>query len=313
MPEYTGSRINQRLTNLSLKFQPEGFISDEILTPLEVMDFTGLISEYGNAHMQLITTRAFDRTGYRTAVSYDIKQDVTYRLISHGLMDIITPDMLREFKEPFDAEVDVNDGLNSLQMIEKEYECASLLRNTASYNSNNVETLSGTDQWSNKATTGAVSDPIKDIEDMKDKIFDASKKDVNTAVIPYQVFTRLKLHPKFTGIYGQTGQLRRVTLETMQDILEIPKIFVPKCSYVNRAQSHVTHWGKDVSLFALAPAQNRRIQTYGFNMWMAGRKARVGMQPHPFILNGRSLLRDAVYNFMVSDKNCGGLIKDAVN
>lgn len=305
---YKNGRVDVPLTNMSVQYIPEGFIANQVLTPLTVRNWTGIIPEYGNEHLELNQSRVLDRGPYHTVQTVSRKLTDTYTVHNHGLKDYVTERDMEEIKSPFQARRDVAYGLKNILMTEKEYEAQSELRKTSNYNANNVVTLTSTSQWDQSAT----SDPIDDIRSAKVKVFTSSKKQVNCAIIPYEVMQTLRFHPKLTGIYGQSGTYSSLlTDEQVGRALQIPKIIVPMAAYL-AGDTETSFWGKDVILLHQAPTASRYQRTYGYRITKAGHESRVFSRQPTDMPNGELIFSDMAYQYKVQNKDAGYLIKSAV-
>ena len=224
------------------------------------------MGEYGNAHRQLYSTRIFDRGEYKTVPSIDYNISRTYVVNNHGLKDYVTERDYEEVEAPFMAEQDKTLGLKELLLIEKEYEISSLMRNVATYPTGNSRVLSGDAQFSDYAN----SDPLKVFADARAKVYEVSRKRVNTAIIPYEVLIQLENHPKLTGIYGSKGVYSSISLQQIANALKIKNIMVPEASYIGAGGAETAFWGKDIVLYHQAPSASKRQRTFGYRIQKNG-------------------------------------------
>ena len=47
--------VDKLLSGVSNGYMPEGFIAEQILTPLTVAETTGKIGKYGNSHLRILS------------------------------------------------------------------------------------------------------------------------------------------------------------------------------------------------------------------------------------------------------------------
>lgn len=304
---YKNSRVDRPLTNLSIKYVPEGYICNQALTPLPVPRWTGILAGYGTAHLQLNSTRVFDRGEYRTVQTVDRNLTTTYRVDNHGLKDIVSERDREEAESPFMARNDVTMGLRTLLMTEKEHTLSTLLTTAANYNSANTTTLSGNAQWSDYTN----SDPLANIKDAKIAVFNGIKMPVNAAIIPYNVMQTLRFHPKLTGIYGQTGKFAPLSDEQIGTALGIPLILVPMAGYDN-AGTETLFWDKDVVLYHRAPRAMRMQRTFGYGLSKRGHESRVFIKNPEAMVNSELILSDMAYSFRIQHNQGGYLFKAAI-
>ena len=307
---YKNSRVNRVLERLSVGHYPMGFIGKKILTPLNVPQWTGIIPSYGNAHLQLKTSRVYDRGEYKVVNSVNRNVSETYSLSNHGLQDIVTERDREEVETPFEAEADVSMGLRQLLMSECEFAVATLLRNTQSYASGNSITLSGNSQFSDFAN----SDPTAVVSTAKNKIFEASGVMGNWAVIPYDVMEKLRSHPKLTGIYGLSGVFNQISVDQLKSALGLENILIPTSNYVasESATTPTFFWGKDIIIYNRAPSTMRRQRTFGYTLTKSGHEGRVFRREHEAIPNAIRIMQDTAYNFIVQNSGAGYIIKNAI-
>ena len=116
---YKNARVDSPLTNLSLNYIPKGFVSDMVLTPVSVPKWSGLIASYGDEHLQIYSTRVYDRGQYELVSTVNRSLSGTYVVHNHGLRDIVSERDYEEVELPFMARGDVTLGLRTLLMIEK--------------------------------------------------------------------------------------------------------------------------------------------------------------------------------------------------
>ena len=305
---YKGSRLDTVLTKVSLKYKPEGFIANMLLTPLTVGKWTGLIGSYGTAHLQLVNSRVFDRGEYRTVPTVDRNITTNYNVGNHGLKDLVTERDIEEVEEPFMARNDVTEGLRNLLITEKEYAVASLLRNLATYPTGSKKTLSGNSQWSDFEN----SDPISDIKDAKQVVWDKAKRKPNFMILPYDVSLNLKFHPKLTGIYGQSGTYTNIDMEQIRRVFGIQNMLIPEAAYVNSNGVETAFWGKDVIIGYADTRAMREQRTFGYRIMKSGHESRVFSREASDAINTEKILSDMAYQYMITNANCGYLIQNAI-
>lgn len=307
---YKNARVDVPLQGVSLGYFGEGFICNDLLTPLTKTKWTGLFGEYGNAHRQLYTTRVYDRGLYRTVNTIDYNLNRTYVIHNHGLKDYVTERDYEETESPFEAQADKVAGIKSLLMIEKEYTISNLLTQRGTYGVGGAgsKVLAGNTQWSDYVN----SDPLKDIKDMQISIWDRSKKKPNAAIIPYPVLQTLRFHPKLAGFYGQSGTRVSISNEQLKALFEIDILHVPMSSYVNEAGAEADLWGKHVIFLHQASSGQLRQRTFGYRMGKDGHDARVFIKDAPEMINSDVIIHDWAYNWTVVNPGAGYLFSEVI-
>jgi len=140
-------------------------------------------------------------------------------------------------------------GLKNLLMLDWENRVGSQI--SSGSNVGSFTTLSGTDQWSDKAN----SDPIGDVEVGRQAIRSTTGILPNLAIIPELVMSQLIQHPdlidrvKYTGENDRPGQ---VTMRALAALFQVDRILVPQ-SIINtgeegQSDSFSDVWGKNVVL-----------------------------------------------------------------
>ena len=305
---YKDGRVDVPLRNVSEDYRPEGFIAERVLTPLSVPFYSGRLGSYGNSHLRLITTRVYDRGKYTIVPTYDYSLSTTYDLDVHGVGDTVSKRDRAEIQDPFEVESDVTMGLTNLLLNEKEYACSQLLRNTGSYESGMTETLSGTAQFNDYSN----SDPIGKIKNAVVKIWSQSGMPCTTMILGYDVLETIRSHTKLANFYGQTGVKVQISEEQIKNAFSIPEIITAKAHYVNNSDTQTTFWGKDIILMARAPTPMRHQRTYGYYLTRDGEERNIYRNPIYNPPGGTEILADMTYQFLITHKACGYLIKNAI-
>ena len=304
---YLDSRVDIPLSSVSFKLESTGEIADKVLTPLAVNEWSGILGSYGDQHLQLISSRVLDDGGYRTVLTHEYKLSDRYNVTNHGFNARVTERMREETKPPFQARVDVTKGLTSLFKVEKEYEAAQLLRNTGSYDSGSVVVLTSATKFSNYATSDPIDVFVKALKTTRA----LGKRKVTHAIIPYDVFEVLRGHPKYSGIYGQSGVLRRLIGNELSVAIGIKNILIPESTYVTSAGVETDQWGTDIVLYADQPA-GLNIRTFGLNLTRKGHKFRVFAKDDNNSVRTEKIFLDGAYSYQISKKECGYLIRNSI-
>src|SRR5689334_6977523 len=105
--------VNKLLTNVSAKLVPEGFVADQALPELTVVQRSGLIGKYGNSHLRLVNS-VMGGKGKATRVEAVTRTTDTYYVEKHGLETIVTEEDYENVEQPFDAEADEVEALTLL-------------------------------------------------------------------------------------------------------------------------------------------------------------------------------------------------------
>ena len=128
--------------------------------------------------------------------------------------------------------------------LNKEIELAGMLTDASVIAQST--TLNTTGQWSD-----ANSDPVAAVETQKATIMAAVQVLPNTLVLPYEVYAKVRLHPKVLDriAYGSVGAL---TEEILAQIFDVERVLVPRAfkntANPGQAASMSYVWGKNAIL-----------------------------------------------------------------
>ena len=306
---YKNSRVDKVLTNVSIDYRPTGFIADKIATPLTVPKRTGFLGSYGDAHLQLIDSRVFDRGKVKIIPSFEYNISKTYNLITHGIGDYISYEDLREVEQPFDVEEDTVAGIKSLLTIEKEYLGSSLYRTAANYSSTNTETLTGTARFNHYST----SNPVQKVQEAKNKIWEKSGVEATTLIAELPVIETLRSHTALASVYGYTGTKATMTIQQLMSTFGLQEIIVAKAQYVNSAGTQGGFWGKDMIICNRMPRAMRHQKTFSYHMEQEGFQENVYRNRIDNPPGTQEILGVKVYNFNIMEQDAGYLFKNVID
>lgn len=244
MPSANEVHIDAALTNLSVAYRNPAFIAGELAPVAPVRKQSDKYFIYDAARE--IFRQSDDRRApgaEASEVNFSLSSD-NYYCEDHALTSVI-PDEERENADPvIQPNIDRTEFLRAKIDLNKEIALAALLTDTSVITQST--TLSGTGQWSD-----AASDPISAIEAQKATIMAAVQVMPNTLVLPYSVYTKVRMHAKVIErvAYGSVGALNE---EILAQIFDVERVLVPR-AFQNTAKpgqaasmSHV--WGKHALL-----------------------------------------------------------------
>lgn len=302
---------NRLLTEASQMLVPEGYVSESVLPLISVKEKTGSLAKYGKAHLRIEHSLVGGRGKYRRVESIT-RSTQDYSVESHGLEGMVTEDDYANVYDPYDAEKDETLGLTTLIWLGKEKSLADTLTNSSVITNNT--TLSGTSQWSDYAN----SDPLDDFKTARLTIREACGLPPNVAVMDWSVANTLAYSPQILDALGFTqnraGQLSEMELAKA---MGVERLYIAKAVYNSAAEGQTDNvdpvWGKHV-VFGYLPAKAAKYQqSLGYRVALAGRGSRrvfkFSIDNPP---NSTGILCDDSYDWLISDVNCGYLIKDAI-
>ncbi len=303
--------VDKLLTNVSQAYVPQGFVSEQALTPLKVVQSSGRIGKYGNQHLRLESTLM---GGKGVAKRVEIRQYATdsYFVKPNGLEDMITPEEYANVEQPFDIEKDVTAQLTSLLYIGKEKALADSLRSTSILTQN--VTLTGTGQFSDYTN----SDPIAVINTAKNTIRSASGVLPDTMILDEGVINVLRYHPKILRNLGYAdSRAGSLTDDDLARAFRLKRILVADVVYDSakegQTQSLTPLWGKDIILASLPTSPEKMQKSLGYYVTKSSEGPRkVYKQDVVNPPESKSIIVKDSYDLVLTDVTCGYLIKTAI-
>jgi hypothetical protein len=307
----TKAIVDKLLTNVSSKYEPEGYISELLFPKVQVVQKTGKLAKYGLSHLRVETTFTGGRGKYRRAET-QARSTTSYDIEGHGLEGLVTKDDYRNVEKPYDAEKDETEGLSSTLWVEKEVGLATVLADTGTITQNT--TLSGTSQLSDKDN----SDPITIFENARKAVRDGCGKAPDTVWMDWAVLNKIKSHPQLLDMlgykYARPGGLSEGELA---QAMGVQRILIADVSYnsAKEGQADVlaSAWGKHIWFGVLPKAAAVAQVSAGYMFTYQGSSPRKVYKEAVFNPPGStSILVEDEYDFVIS--NVGGiyLIKDAI-
>jgi len=276
MPDVSSVHVDQALTNVSVGYRPNSYISEEIFPPVTVQrqsDKYYKVDEKREAMRLSDTSRAPGAEA--NEVDFDLSTD-TYFCEDHALEGII-PDEERANADPaVQADINRAELITDKILLGKEVGLVTLLEAGLATEGTNLTTLDAGKEWSNYST----GDPVADVQGAIAKHIATSKGQVpNGMVLPYEVFLKMKDHPDIIDRVkygGSTGNAGVVNAETLAQVFGIDRLWVPR-SFKNTAKqgaaaSMSAVWGEnDVVLCYIPAAPGLRTQALGYSFrWNVG-------------------------------------------
>lgn len=305
------AQVDKLLTNVSSALIPQGYVSEALLPKIAVVQSTGLLGKYGNAHLRIEHSLMGGR-GKAKRVESITRSTQTYIMEQHGLEGVVTADDYRNVEKPFDAERDEVMGLSTLLWLGKEKALADSLGSTSVITQNT--TLSGTAQFNDYAN----SDPIGKFKTARQTVRSGCGLPPNTAVMDWAVMNTLAYHPGILAAlgftYNRAGQLSEVELAKA---MGVDKLLVAKAVYnsANEGQpdSIGAVWGKNIVFGYLPDAAVPYQKSLGYYLVYSDQKPR---QVYKFAIdnppNSTGIIVQDAYDMLISDVSCGYLIKNAI-
>jgi len=267
MPEVSQVHIDAALTNVCVAYSNPNFVADQVAPPVAVRKQSDRYFIY-DAERERFRSSNDRRAPGAEANEVDFAlSDDNYYCEDHALESVI-PDEERENADPpIQPEIDRTEFLMEKILLNKEIELASRIQDGSDIPG---ETLSGTDQWSDYTN----SDPVAEVEEHKATIQEAVQVIPNTLVLAYDVYAKVRLHPKVTE-RTQYMQLGTASPKTLSELFDVEQVLVARALKNVAAPGQTASleyvWGKDALLCYIPPrpALKRVAFAYSFVWTMA--------------------------------------------
>lgn len=194
--------IDKALTNVSNAWinDSDTLIADMIFPTVNLKQKTFKVPKYGKEG--LIIPSSLARTGEAKSkrVDYTRTYDTPTVLTEKSLSDFVTKDDYEQSDSPFNAESDSVEFIQSRMDLTNEKNLATMLSDTAVITQN--DTLSGTEQWSDKGN----SNPFVDIVTGAKAVKSSALKVPNAAFMSWEVWLSIVDHPDFLDRFKWSGE-----------------------------------------------------------------------------------------------------------
>jgi len=268
--------VDEVLTNISVGYQNESFISEQLAPAVPVRKQTDKYRIFGKEGWVLEPGDDYRAPGAEAneipglTVSTD-----TYFCQEHALRIAVTDEERENADSPLAPDRDGTELVTDKILLQRELRVRDLVYATGNYPAGSVVTLAGTDQWNDYAN----SDPIGDYKTGRDVIHSQLFMHPTKTVVPYQVMSTLEDHTDFIERikYSQAGVL---TPEIVARVMGSAQFIVPGAGYnsanMGQAESLAYIWGKNVLMAYVPPRAGMRIPAFMYEfVWKKGGRDQV--------------------------------------
>jgi len=303
--------IDKLLTNASQAYIPTGFISEQILPEISVVQKTGKLGTYGTDHLRIEAAVTGGRGKYRR-VETMTRSTSSYSVDSYGLEGMVTEDDYANVEAPFDAEADETMGLTTLLWVRKEKSLADVLTSTSIITQ--TTTLSGTSQFSDYLN----SDPLAKFSTARTTIKSGCGLPPNTAIMSWEVWQQLRYHPQILDSLGfKQNRPGGLALPELASALEVERVLIGMAMYESADEGQTSSlaniWGKHIVLAVCPPSAQKYQVSLGYRVQLSGRPARrVYKSSNTNPPNSTLITCDDSYDMMISKAAAAYLIYNAV-
>lgn len=247
------------------------FIGSQLMPNLRVDKQAGKYYVFGreawqaafNGDLRAPGTMANETTGISLS-------DDAFYCDEHALELPVTPEE-REMAagHPIDPDRDAAELIMAKLMLGKELAIRDHVSDAANYPADHKVTLAGTSQWNDYAN----SDPVDDVDVAQLKLHSKIFRRANTMVIPFEVMTKLRNHPKVLSRIAYS-QDKVATKQLIAEVFEVDKILVPDAGFIATSNSADVGagnaayiWGKNVWLGYVSPRPAAKQITFGYTFY----------------------------------------------
>jgi len=257
--------VDPTLTSIAIAWRnPDGsLIADEAMPrckPIGTSEFKYL--EYDIAEGLRVPETAVGRKGKVNEVSFEAEEK-DGSTNDYGLDDLIPQDDLDAAKSrKINLQGDSVEYIMGLIKLDREIRVAGVVQNPSNYNVNSVESLSGSDMF-----TDLNSKPLETLHDALDSMFIRG----NTVMMGQGVWGKFRRHPTVLKAFYPNGGGGSITRKQLCEELEIERLLVGR-SFVNNARKgqapNVNRtWGNSIAChYQDRTASNKRGMTWGLTV-----------------------------------------------
>lgn len=213
MPD-SSVRLNQLLTNVSVRYSNSMYIADTIAPVVGVKKETDSFAVYGYEQFRLPETRRGNKAEAHTA-SY-AASSATYNLTYHALKDHVSQRDRDNADAPQNPDIDATRNLTELILLRREVDCRNLVFTTTSWAQNSA--LVSTTSWRYNTTTSG--NPAIHAHSAMSLIMTNSGKKPNVVVIGHPTYALLLDNANILERlkYVQTGILGKDIIASIMDV-----------------------------------------------------------------------------------------------
>jgi len=258
--------VDPVLTNLAIGYTNAEFVAEVLFPTVSVDKEGGKIPKFGKEHFKIYRTLRAIRAKSNRIYS-EAPNTIPYACDEHDLEEPI--DYREKAESMFPIEAAATFRVTEGVQLGREKAAADLAQDAANYDASHVETLTGTDQWTDYEN----SNPITVVDDAKETIRQTIGRRPNVMVIGASTFKALKEHLKLLEKikYSQKGVL---TVDLLKVIFDIPTVAVGEAIYMDDDGTVYDIWG-DVCILAYVPQRKPNERTpyepaYGYTLRRKG-------------------------------------------
>jgi hypothetical protein len=211
--------VDQILTSVSVAYSNKNFIADNVFPLVPVRQKTGLYFKFDKQNLQIPVDTKRTGTSTTAQVDYNLTKVPYGPLTERALKTPIEKDVQQMAVDPLQPRVKATNLVTEKIMLEKERDLVTMLTDPSQVTQN--VTLSGTSQWSDYVN----SDPLPAIQSYFDTIKLNGLVTPNVMVMGYQVWSKLKNHPKLIDRIKYTSR-DSLTVDEFANLIGVQKVLI---------------------------------------------------------------------------------------
>lgn len=309
--------VNPELTAVAVGFKntEDSLIADELMPRVPTAE-TFKYTVYDTPQMYSVPDTKVGRKSEPTQVTF-VGTEVQLSVDDYGLDDFVPQRDIDVFASmpkanggPVSPEMLAAMGLSNLILLAREVRVANTVFNAANYDAALVDTLSGTDQWSDYVNSDPLADLLRGLDEPLIR--------PNTATFSRPVWTVIRRHPKIVQAVFNTDQGSGVvTRKQLADLLEIDRVLVGSArintSKKGQAASYARTWGKHCSLIYTSKAAAETFQpTWGWTAQFGSKVAGTIPEPKKGLRGGQTVRVGEQVKEVVSAKAAGYFFENVI-
>lgn len=281
-PTLSNLHVDTMLTQVSVGYQNAEFIIDEILkrVPVEKQSDKYYVFE---GQFDVVDDRVRPGSPAK-AIEWDFSRD-TFYCDGHAIREYVYDRQRENADSEIDLDMQAAENVQEQILRNREKAGADLLFNANTYETGLKTTLEGTNQWSHKD-----SDPVSAIEAAREAVALKIGLEPNTLVLGRQVFAKLRSHPGLMAMWNDNAR-RLLTVEKLQELLDVPKILVGRAMYNTAKQGKTVNkgyiWGKHAALLYVPDRPAQKVPAFGYT----------------FVWKGKNGSQDGIVTYKYRDEN----------
>lgn len=264
----TAQVVNPILSTHARGYRNAEFISHQLFPRVIVPNRSMQLLSFGKESFRMMNTRRAPGAD-KKRIQYGFASG-SINLVQDALEGVVPI----EHQEEAEAVPGVSLAQGAINMVLDvvdlglEYECAQLVRNTATYSASNRVTLTTTARWTQSAST-----PQADIDAAKEVIRRGTGRYPNTLILGPNAFNALKRHAAVKEQFKYTGR-DSITTEMLAAFFDLEQVIVGKAVYLPETAADTAQatdvWGDDAILAYVPKGENYQVPAFAYTYVLSG-------------------------------------------